>query len=79
VLVGAVTQRPVAVAGQVVVRPMLTLTATFDHRYVDGVRAARFAQAVVEYCAHPDRFEPDAAPGRRAGTVPDTRHMRPSR
>jgi pyruvate dehydrogenase E2 component (dihydrolipoamide acetyltransferase) len=68
VLVGAVTQRPVARAGQVVVRPMLTLTATFDHRYVDGSHAARFARAVLEYCAHPARFEPDVAPARRAET-----------
>ena len=58
VLVGAVTQRPVAVAGQVVIRPMLTLTATFDHRYVDGYQAARFAQAVQEYCADPAEYEP---------------------
>jgi hypothetical protein len=58
VLVGAVTQRPVAVAGQVVIRPMLTLTATFDHRYADGYQAARFAQAVQEYCADPAAFEP---------------------
>ena len=54
VCVGAVTERPVAVAGQVVVRPMLTLTATFDHRYVDGYHAAQFARAVQQYCAHPD-------------------------
>jgi pyruvate dehydrogenase E2 component (dihydrolipoamide acetyltransferase) len=58
VLVGAVTQKPVAVAGQVVIRPMLTLTATFDHRYADGYQAARFAQAVQEYCADPAAFEP---------------------
>jgi hypothetical protein len=64
VCVGAVAQRPVAVAGQVVVRPMLTLTATFDHRYVDGSQAARFAQAVHEYCVHPTAFEP--LPERRA-------------
>ena len=58
VLVGAVTQKPVAVAGQVVIRPMLTLTATFDHRYADGYQAATFAQAVQEYCADPATFEP---------------------
>lgn len=58
VLVGAVHQRPVAVAGEVVVRPMMTLTATFDHRYADGYHAARFADAVREYCADPTRFEP---------------------
>jgi pyruvate dehydrogenase E2 component (dihydrolipoamide acetyltransferase) len=54
VCIGAVTPRPVAVAGRVVVRPMFTLTATFDHRYVDGYHAAQFAKAVQRYCAHPD-------------------------
>lgn len=59
VCLGAVSQRPVAVAGRVVVRPVLTITATFDHRYVDGFQAARFATAVQEYCAHPAAFEPE--------------------
>ena len=58
VLVGAVRKAPVAVGDQVTVRPMLTLTATFDHRYVDGFHAARFAQAVRGYCEAPARFEP---------------------
>jgi pyruvate/2-oxoglutarate dehydrogenase complex dihydrolipoamide acyltransferase (E2) component len=57
VLVGAVTERPVAISGQVVVRPMLTLTATFDHRYADGFQAAKFAQAIQEYCHDPAAFE----------------------
>lgn len=58
VLVGAVRQRPVAVAGEVVIRPILTVTATFDHRYVDGAHAAQLAQAIQAYCANPPRFEP---------------------
>jgi hypothetical protein len=58
VLVGAVGPRPIALAGSVVVRPMLTLTATFDHRYVDGFQAAQFAAAIHDYCAHPASFEP---------------------
>ena len=58
VLVGAVEPRPAARAGQVVVRPMLTLTATFDHRYVDGFQAAQFAAAIREYCVDPASFEP---------------------
>ncbi|HEY3016784.1 MAG TPA: 2-oxo acid dehydrogenase subunit E2 [Nocardioides sp.] len=62
VLVGAVTHKPVAVAGQVVVRPMLGMTATFDHRYVDGFHAASFAKAVREYCADPAAYEPPLAP-----------------
>lgn len=74
VCVGAVTQRPVAIAGSVVVRPMLTITATFDHRYVDGFQAARFSQAVQEYCAHPAAFEPEVLTGhRRHPDVPETR------
>lgn len=60
VLVGSVEPRPVVRAGSVVARPMLTLTATFDHRYVDGLQAAQFAAAVREYCAHPAAFEPSA-------------------
>jgi 2-oxoacid dehydrogenases acyltransferase (catalytic domain) len=58
VLVGAVRKTPVAVNDAVVVRPMLTLTATFDHRYVDGFHAAQFANAVRSYCQDPARFEP---------------------
>lgn len=58
VLVGAAEQRPVVVDGQVVARPMLTLTATFDHRYVDGLQAARFGDAMRDYCADPAAYEP---------------------
>ena len=58
ILIGAVRDQPVAVAGEVTVRPMLTLTATFDHRYVDGFHAAQFARAVQDYCADPAAFEP---------------------
>ena len=71
VLVGEAAPAPVVVQGEVVARPMLTLTATFDHRYVDGLHAARFAAAVREYCANPARYEPQlpsgAASARAAG------------
>ena len=58
VLVGAVRKMPVVVEDQIVVRPMLTVTATFDHRYVDGFHAAQFARAVSGYCQDPGSFEP---------------------
>jgi 2-oxoacid dehydrogenases acyltransferase (catalytic domain) len=58
VLVGAVRDTPAVVDGEVVARPMLTITATFDHRYADGYHAAQFAAAVRAYCADPARFEP---------------------
>ena len=58
ILVGAVTEKPVARCGQVIVRPMLTLTATFDHRYTDGLQAAELARAAQQYLADPSAFEP---------------------
>ncbi len=63
VLVGAVRKMPVAVGDDVVVRPMLTVTATFDHRYVDGYHAAQFAQAARRYCEDPACFEPELRSG----------------
>jgi pyruvate dehydrogenase E2 component (dihydrolipoamide acetyltransferase) len=58
VLVGAVRKAPTVVDDAVVIREMLTLTATFDHRYADGYHAARFAEALRDYCADPAKFEP---------------------
>jgi pyruvate dehydrogenase E2 component (dihydrolipoamide acetyltransferase) len=58
VLVGEVTQRPVVVDEQVVARPILTITATMDHRYVDGFHASRLARSVREYLEDPKRHEP---------------------
>jgi len=42
--VGRIVDKPVAVAGEVQVRPMMWLSLTFDHRIVDGAPAARFLQ-----------------------------------
>ncbi|MGZ4152799.1 MAG: 2-oxo acid dehydrogenase subunit E2 [Actinomycetota bacterium] len=40
--------RPVVRDGEVVVRAMGNVSVTFDHRVVDGARAAQFALAVIE-------------------------------
>jgi pyruvate dehydrogenase E2 component (dihydrolipoamide acetyltransferase) len=53
VAVGATEDRAVPVDGEVVVRPLLTLTATFDHRAVDGAPAADFLQTVKELLEEP--------------------------
>jgi pyruvate dehydrogenase E2 component (dihydrolipoyllysine-residue acetyltransferase) len=53
VAVGATEERAVPVDGEVVVRPLLTLTATFDHRAVDGAPAADFLQTVKELLEEP--------------------------
>jgi pyruvate dehydrogenase E2 component (dihydrolipoamide acetyltransferase) len=42
--VGAVVEKPVALDGEVTIRPRMKLTLAFDHRLVDGAPAARFLQ-----------------------------------
>lgn len=53
VCVGAVHDAPTAVDGQVVVRPQLVMTATADHRLVDGAHAAHVARLVRRGLADP--------------------------
>ncbi len=57
VLVGELAPRPVVVDGQVVARTMLPITATIDHRYVDGWHVSRLMTAFRAYLADPARFE----------------------
>lgn len=57
VLVGEVQDRPVARDGQVVVRPMINLNVTLDHRLVDGFQAGRMAQTVRRYFEAPAEHE----------------------
>jgi pyruvate dehydrogenase E2 component (dihydrolipoamide acetyltransferase) len=51
--VGATVDRPVAVDGDVVVRPMMTVTLTVDHRGVDGAPAAEFLRTVKTFLEDP--------------------------
>lgn len=44
---GRITARPVVRDGEVVVRRVGTIALTFDHRVVDGARAAEFGLAVI--------------------------------
>ncbi|MBW3640638.1 MAG: 2-oxo acid dehydrogenase subunit E2 [Actinobacteria bacterium] len=57
VCVGDVTDAPMAVDGQVVVRPQLVVTATADHRLVDGAHAAALARFVRAALADPDLLD----------------------
>jgi pyruvate dehydrogenase E2 component (dihydrolipoamide acetyltransferase) len=50
---GRVSERPVALDGAVVVRPVLTLSASFDHRVVDGARGAEFLDTIVSLVEEP--------------------------
>jgi pyruvate dehydrogenase E2 component (dihydrolipoamide acetyltransferase) len=58
VLVGEVALKPAVIEGRIEARPLITLSATIDHRYLDGFHAARLARSVREYVEDPKRFEP---------------------
>jgi pyruvate dehydrogenase E2 component (dihydrolipoamide acetyltransferase) len=45
--IGRIAERPVAKDGQVVARPVGFVSVTFDHRVIDGARAAEFGLAVI--------------------------------
>ncbi len=45
--IGRIADRPVARDGEIVIRPVGTIAVTFDHRVVDGARAAEFGLAVI--------------------------------
>lgn len=47
------TERPVVREGQIVIRSMMNLSITFDHRILDGMTAARFCLDVVRLLEHP--------------------------
>jgi 2-oxoglutarate dehydrogenase E2 component (dihydrolipoamide succinyltransferase) len=44
----AIKDRPVAIAGQLAVRPMMYIALTYDHRIVDGAEAVRFLVRVKD-------------------------------
>lgn len=51
--VGRIAPKPVAKGEQVVVRQMLTLSLSFDHRVVDGAPAGRFLQRIKQLIERP--------------------------
>ncbi|HYX77237.1 MAG TPA: dihydrolipoamide acetyltransferase family protein, partial [Gaiellaceae bacterium] len=53
VAVGAIEDAAIPIDGEVVVRPLMTLSATFDHRTVDGAPAANFLQTLKELLEEP--------------------------
>jgi 2-oxoglutarate dehydrogenase E2 component (dihydrolipoamide succinyltransferase) len=52
----AIQQRPVAIAGAVVIRPMMYVALSYDHRIVDGREAVTFLVRVKEMIENPSRI-----------------------
>jgi 2-oxoglutarate dehydrogenase E2 component (dihydrolipoamide succinyltransferase) len=52
----AIQDRPVAREGQVVIRPMMYVALTYDHRIVDGREAVTFLRLVKDFIEQPARM-----------------------
>ena len=52
----AIQDRPVAVDGQVVIRPMMCVALTYDHRVVDGREAVTFLKHIAACIDDPARL-----------------------
>jgi 2-oxoglutarate dehydrogenase E2 component (dihydrolipoamide succinyltransferase) len=51
-----IQERPMAIGGQVVIRPMMYLALSYDHRVVDGQGAVTFLVHVKEAIEEPQRL-----------------------
>ncbi|MDO5088793.1 MAG: dihydrolipoamide acetyltransferase [Leptotrichiaceae bacterium] len=51
--VSATIDKPVAVNGEIVIRPIMTLSLTIDHRVVDGLAGAKFMQDLKQLLENP--------------------------
>ncbi|MCO7232659.1 MULTISPECIES: 2-oxoglutarate dehydrogenase complex dihydrolipoyllysine-residue succinyltransferase [unclassified Cobetia] len=51
-----IQERPMAVNGQVVIRPMMYLALSYDHRMIDGKDAVQFLVAIKDLLEDPARF-----------------------
>jgi len=52
----AIQDRPVAVDGQVVIRPMMYVALTYDHRLVDGRESVAFLKHIKQCVEQPERL-----------------------
>ena len=51
--VGAIIDKPVVVNGEITIRPMMTITLSYDHRAIDGAEAGKFMQTLKSFCENP--------------------------
>ncbi len=51
-----IQERAVVVDGEIVVRPMMYLALSYDHRIVDGKGAVGFLKLVKEYIEDPEEM-----------------------
>ncbi|MBM3282244.1 MAG: 2-oxo acid dehydrogenase subunit E2 [Candidatus Diapherotrites archaeon] len=54
--VGKIQEKPVVRAGKIVIRHMMTVSLTFDHRIIDGAQAVRFTNEILQHLEDPGLF-----------------------
>jgi len=54
--IGRIAERPWALDGKIVARPVVTITLAADHRATDGHRAAAFLAEIEERLRTPERL-----------------------
>jgi len=52
----SIQQRPVVIDGEIVVRPMMYLALTYDHRIIDGKEAVQFLVTIKNLLEDPARL-----------------------
>jgi 2-oxoglutarate dehydrogenase E2 component (dihydrolipoamide succinyltransferase) len=52
----SIQERPIAFNGEVVIRPMMYLALTYDHRVIDGREAVTFLKTIKEVIEDPSRL-----------------------
>jgi 2-oxoglutarate dehydrogenase E2 component (dihydrolipoamide succinyltransferase) len=52
----AIKKRPVVVDDQIVIRPMMYLAVSYDHRLIDGREAVTFLKRIVQVIENPERL-----------------------
>jgi 2-oxoglutarate dehydrogenase E2 component (dihydrolipoamide succinyltransferase) len=52
----SIQKRPVAVNDEIVIRPMMYLAVSYDHRIIDGREAVTFLKRIVECIENPERM-----------------------
>ena len=52
----AIQERPIALSGQVVIRPMMYIALTYDHRLIDGREAVTFLKRIKQCVEAPARM-----------------------
>ncbi len=51
-----IEDRPVVVAQQIVIRPMMYVALSYDHRIIDGRQAVTFLRTIKDFVENPERI-----------------------